>query len=106
MSRMWHYPVLHSDKGNVTDYKVQVDPQCNTLGYVWLRYSDANNGYRFMIKDKGASTVITLQVFENGEATLLDYKTVASGPPITIYFLANGSTIQAPALDSPRWLTR
>ncbi len=90
------------------DYRVQVevDPQSNAYGYVWLRYSDANNGYRFMMKHKGSSTVITLHVFENGEATYLDQLTVTPGPLITIYFLANGSTIQAPALDSPRWLTR
>ncbi|UCE61863.1 MAG: hypothetical protein JSU63_09015, partial [Phycisphaerales bacterium] len=35
---------------------VDIDPQ-DSYAYVWLRYTDANNGERFKITDKGTATL-------------------------------------------------
>ncbi len=57
------------------DYMVQVSITAfaDPGNYLWVRYTDANNGYRFKLyDDPGKCKRIHLHSFVNGEATLLD----------------------------------
>ena len=94
-------PPCQREVENFSDdnYMVQADVTVHDSGsYVWVRYVDANNGYRINLHNPGGGDTIDLHRFQNGQSTLLASPSYTKATPTAVKVKLSGSSIKVSAL--------